>query len=146
MTRAIPMLIGGEWRLAAETRDVVDPYRREVVARMPLPGAADLDAAVAAKPIMAYRPGYERAALLRRVSVLLRERADGRARSIGADVPSRPTRPTRNKVGSGTVAARACGDVSPVSPEHVGIRFRARKVVVIPPPTLTRLPQSFEIA
>ncbi len=81
MTRIIPMLIGGAWRPAAETRGVVDPYRGEVVAQMPLSTTADLDAALeaagAARTVMAAMPGYERAALLRRVSALLRERADG---------------------------------------------------------------------
>jgi len=79
MIRTIPMLIGGAWRPASETSDVVDPYSGDVVAHMPLSTAADLDAAldaaVAAKPVMAAMPGYERAALLRRASVLLRERA-----------------------------------------------------------------------
>jgi acyl-CoA reductase-like NAD-dependent aldehyde dehydrogenase len=75
----IPMLIGGEWREAAETYEVVDPYRNEVIAEAPRSSLADLDAAltaaVAAKARMAAMPGYERAALLRRVGVLLAERA-----------------------------------------------------------------------
>jgi acyl-CoA reductase-like NAD-dependent aldehyde dehydrogenase len=76
----IPMLIGGEWRPAQETYDVRDPYRGDVVARAPRSSLGDLDAAlsaaVAAKPKAAAIPGYERAALLRRVGVLLAERAD----------------------------------------------------------------------
>jgi acyl-CoA reductase-like NAD-dependent aldehyde dehydrogenase len=76
----IAMLIGGEWRSARETYDVHDPYRGEVVARAPRSSLDDLDAAlsaaVAAKPKAAAVPGYERAALLRRVGVLLLERAD----------------------------------------------------------------------
>lgn len=79
-TIEIPMLIGGEWRKADEMHDVVDPYRNEIVARTPRSSLADLDAAlqsaVAAKPVMAAMPGYERAALLRRVKALLLERAD----------------------------------------------------------------------
>ena len=76
----VPMLIGGEWRKADEMHDVVDPYRNEIVARASRSSLADLDAAlqsaVAAKPVMAAMPGYERAALLRRVKALLLERAD----------------------------------------------------------------------
>ncbi|HKI65212.1 MAG TPA: aldehyde dehydrogenase family protein [Burkholderiales bacterium] len=74
------MLIGGEWRLGASERDIVDPYRGERVARVPESSLADLDdalaAALAAKPKVAAMPGYERAALLRRVSERLVARAD----------------------------------------------------------------------
>jgi acyl-CoA reductase-like NAD-dependent aldehyde dehydrogenase len=74
------MLIGGEWRPAREAYDVRDPYRGDVVARAPRSSLGDLDAAltaaVMAKPKAAAIPGYERAALLRRVGALLNERAD----------------------------------------------------------------------
>ena len=74
------MLIGGEWRQGQSERDVIDPYRSERVARVPESSLADLDdalaAALAAKPKVAAMPGYERAALLRRVSARLVERAD----------------------------------------------------------------------
>ena len=76
----LKMLIGGEWRFGQAERDVIDPYRGERVARVPESSLADLDdalaAAVAAKPKVTAMPGYERAALLRRVSALLVERAD----------------------------------------------------------------------
>jgi len=76
----IPMLIGGAWREAAETYEVRDPYRGEVVALAPRSSHADLDAAlsaaVEAKARVAAMPGYERAALLRRVGELLVARAD----------------------------------------------------------------------
>jgi acyl-CoA reductase-like NAD-dependent aldehyde dehydrogenase len=74
------MRIGGEWRAGTVLRDIVDPYRGEVVARAPESTLEDLDAALAAattaKAAAAAMPGYERAALLRRVSALLVERAD----------------------------------------------------------------------
>jgi acyl-CoA reductase-like NAD-dependent aldehyde dehydrogenase len=77
----IPMLIGGEWRAAAETYEVRDPYRNTVVARAPRSSLDDLDdaldAAVKAKAKAAATPAYERAALLRRAGQLLVERADG---------------------------------------------------------------------
>lgn len=76
----IPMLIGGQWREAAQTDPVKDPYRNETVSYQPRSSLEDLDAAlnaaVAAKSVIAAMPGYERAALLRRVSALLVERAD----------------------------------------------------------------------
>ncbi|MCL4764881.1 MAG: aldehyde dehydrogenase family protein [Hyphomicrobiaceae bacterium] len=78
--RTIPMLIDGRWLEAADTHDVVDPYRKQVVARAPRSSLTDLDAAlqsaVAAKAGMAAMPGYERAALLRRVKALLLQRAE----------------------------------------------------------------------
>lgn len=77
---AIPMLIGGSWRPATEAYEVRDPYRGSVTATAPRSSLTDLDdaltAAVEAKAQMAAMPGYERAALLRRVGVLLLERAD----------------------------------------------------------------------
>ena len=76
----IPMLIGGEWRAAAETYAVRDPYRNVVVANAPRSSLVDLndalDAAVKAKAKAAATPAYERAALLRRAAKLLVERAD----------------------------------------------------------------------
>ena len=78
--RSIPNLINGQWRAADEAHEVIDPYRNVVVARAPRSSLHDLDAAlnaaVAAKTVMAVMPGYERAALLRRVKALLLERAD----------------------------------------------------------------------
>jgi len=79
----IPMLIGGEWRTAAESYEVRDPYRGTVVSHAPRSSLADLDAAlnaaVKAKAKAAATPGYERAALLRRAGKLLVERADDTA-------------------------------------------------------------------
>jgi acyl-CoA reductase-like NAD-dependent aldehyde dehydrogenase len=76
----IPMLIGGEWRAAADTYEVRDPYRNTVFERAPRSSLADLDAAldaaVKAKATIAAMPAYERAALLRRAAKLLVERAD----------------------------------------------------------------------
>lgn len=86
----IPMLIGGEWREGATMDPVNDPYRNEIVSYQPRSTRADLDAAlnaaVAAKSVIAAMPGFERAALLRRVSALLLERAD-----MIAEVMSRET-------------------------------------------------------
>jgi acyl-CoA reductase-like NAD-dependent aldehyde dehydrogenase len=76
----IAMLIGGNWRIAADTYEVHDPYRGNVVAHAPRSSLHDLDdalnAAVGAKGKAAATPGYERAALLRRAAALVVERAD----------------------------------------------------------------------
>jgi acyl-CoA reductase-like NAD-dependent aldehyde dehydrogenase len=80
MVATIKMLIGGQWREGAQTREVRDPYRDEVIARAPESSLQDLDdalaAATAAKKQAAALPGYERAAILRKVAQLLVARAD----------------------------------------------------------------------
>ncbi|WP_205520765.1 aldehyde dehydrogenase family protein [Propylenella binzhouense] len=77
--RRVPMLIGGEWRYGRSEYGIRDPYRGDVVSIVPESDADDLDAALAAagaaKAQAAAMPGYERAALLDRVGVLLAERA-----------------------------------------------------------------------
>jgi acyl-CoA reductase-like NAD-dependent aldehyde dehydrogenase len=61
----IPMLTGGEWRAAAESYEVRDPYRNTVVAKAPRSALTDLDdaldAAVKAKAKAAATPAFERA-------------------------------------------------------------------------------------
>jgi acyl-CoA reductase-like NAD-dependent aldehyde dehydrogenase len=85
----IPQLIGGAWVDAAERYDVVDPYRDQVVARAPRSSIKDLEAAVSAavsaKSVMAAMPGYQRAALLRRVGALLAERVDEVAEAMARE-------------------------------------------------------------
>jgi acyl-CoA reductase-like NAD-dependent aldehyde dehydrogenase len=74
------MLIGGEWRAGSPGTSVVDPYRGDIVAHAPESSLQDLDDALAAateaKTHVAAMPGYQRAALLRKVAGLLVERAD----------------------------------------------------------------------
>ncbi len=76
----IRMLINGEWRAAERYQEIIDPYRGEVVALAPESSLQDVNDAVAAasaaKARVATMPGYERAALLRRVATLLAGRTD----------------------------------------------------------------------
>src|SRR5262249_24603643 len=62
------------------TCEVRDPYRNEAIARAPESSLRDLDdalaAATTAKARAAALPGYERAAILRKVAQLLLARAD----------------------------------------------------------------------
>ena len=73
----VPMLIGGQWRHGGHASDRHDPYRGDLVARVPSSTAADVDdalkAACEARDSAAALPARERAALLRRVAGLLRE-------------------------------------------------------------------------
>ncbi len=68
-------LIGGDWRDAARSIEVRDPYRGDVVGTAPVSAPADVEAAVAAAVQGAAKaaamPGYERAALLRRAAGLI---------------------------------------------------------------------------
>jgi acyl-CoA reductase-like NAD-dependent aldehyde dehydrogenase len=74
------MRIGGEWRAGTPEARIVDPYRGDIVAHAPESSLQDLDdalaAASAAKAQVAAMPGFQRAALLRKVGGLLAERAD----------------------------------------------------------------------
>ena len=74
----VPMLIGGKWIYGEKEREIVDPYRGDIVSRAPESTLADLDAAleaaVAAKSVAAAMPGYERTELLRRAAALVGER------------------------------------------------------------------------
>jgi acyl-CoA reductase-like NAD-dependent aldehyde dehydrogenase len=78
--------IDGQWRDAEKYQEVLDPYRGNVVAHVPVSTAEDLDdaldAARKAKKVMAAMPGYERAALLRRGADLVTARCDEIARAM----------------------------------------------------------------
>ncbi|UCD68805.1 MAG: aldehyde dehydrogenase family protein [Betaproteobacteria bacterium] len=67
-------LIGDEWRSSEKTREIRDPYRGDVVGVMPLSTTGDLNdalnAAVEARDAAAALPGYERAALLKKIAQL----------------------------------------------------------------------------
>jgi acyl-CoA reductase-like NAD-dependent aldehyde dehydrogenase len=64
--------IGATWRDSEQMVEVRDPYRRDLVGYMPVSSERDcndaLDAARAARDVMAKMPGYERCALLRRAA------------------------------------------------------------------------------
>ena len=68
----ICMRLGNTWREGHVHEEVSDPYRGGVVALAPISSAQDcndaLGAAHDAKKVMAAMPGYERAALLRRIA------------------------------------------------------------------------------
>jgi acyl-CoA reductase-like NAD-dependent aldehyde dehydrogenase len=82
----IRMRIGATWRDAEEFQTIRDPYRGDVVAYAPVSTERDcndaLDAARAAKEVMAAMPGHERAALLHRIAGLVDERRSIIARAM----------------------------------------------------------------
>lgn len=77
-------LIDGKWRDPEQTCEIIDPYRGTVVGYMGISSAQDADDALAAarkaRKSMAQMPGYERAALLRRIADNLAARSDEIAR------------------------------------------------------------------
>ena len=68
-------LAGGAWLDIERSVEIRDPYRGDVVGTAPVSSKADLgaalDAAVHAREKAAAMPGYERAALLRRIAALI---------------------------------------------------------------------------
>jgi acyl-CoA reductase-like NAD-dependent aldehyde dehydrogenase len=85
----IRMMIGGDWRDAADFQEVRNPYRSDVVAYAPVSNSQDcndaLDAAQKASKVMAAMPGYERAKLLRRSADLVSARAEDIARAMSLE-------------------------------------------------------------
>ena len=81
--------IGGSWRDAEDVHEVRDPYRGDIAAYAPASSSRDcddaLDAARKASKVMAAMPGYERAALLRRIADGVSERADEIARAMSLE-------------------------------------------------------------
>jgi len=68
-------LAGGAWLDTGRSVEIRDPYRGDVVGTAPVSSKSDLgaalDAAVQAREQAATMPGYERAALLRRIAALI---------------------------------------------------------------------------
>ncbi|MEZ5844704.1 MAG: aldehyde dehydrogenase family protein [Hyphomicrobiaceae bacterium] len=131
MTTSIPQLIGGEWVRAAESYSVRDPYRGEVVAEVARSSADDLEramrAAVRARDAMATMPGYERAALLRRVGVLLDQRVDAVAEVMSRET-GKAIKDARGEVArsqdtiqlSAEEAVRIAGEQAPLDQSQMG--------------------------
>ncbi|WP_375458641.1 NAD-dependent succinate-semialdehyde dehydrogenase [uncultured Enterovirga sp.] len=80
--------IAGEWRAArsGETIPIINPATAEEIGRLPKAGIADLDEALAAADrgfkLWKTVSAYERSKILRKAADLLRERADGIARTM----------------------------------------------------------------
>src|SRR3954468_4935566 len=87
-TRVLDNYIGGRWTPSAssEALDVTNPASGEVLARVPLSAAADLDAAVgAAREAL---PAWRAVSVIERARrlFLLRERLDGRREELARSV------------------------------------------------------------
>ncbi|MDR3496833.1 MAG: aldehyde dehydrogenase family protein [Ancalomicrobiaceae bacterium] len=101
MYRTSEIYIAGQWvePIGSEAISVINPATEEVVARLVLGSAADVDHAVtaarAAFPAFAASPKAERVALLRRISAALAARIDDLAAAMTLDMGA-PTAFSRN--------------------------------------------------
>ena len=109
----LALLIGGSWKFG-EGRDlfpVVDPARGETIAEVPLATPADLDEALAASArgfaVWRAAPAEQRATVLMKAAVLLRERADVIARMLTLE-QGKPLAEARGEV----LASAQCFDWS----------------------------------
>src|ERR1700677_5319309 len=100
-------LIGGAWqnRSNGRTWDVLNPATEEVVRTVPFGNAEDcrlaIDAAAKAFPAWSGKTAYERAALLKKASEMMRGRAAGLARTTVMEAG----KPILQAKGEGGVAA-----------------------------------------
>ncbi len=71
----VPNLVGGQWRTAAdlETLPVFNPATAEIIDRVPLSGAAEVDAAVK-EAVRAY-PGWSKTSVMERTRLMFRYKA-----------------------------------------------------------------------
>jgi acyl-CoA reductase-like NAD-dependent aldehyde dehydrogenase len=81
------ILVDGEWYETGETLDVHSPFDGSVVAQVAYGGAADARRAIdaAAKAMKTPVPAHERAAVLDRLAVIVRDRRDEFARTIAQE-------------------------------------------------------------
>jgi acyl-CoA reductase-like NAD-dependent aldehyde dehydrogenase len=107
---AMEMLIGGRWRSAVgsgRTEAVTSPFDGSVVGTVPVAGAADVEAALAAaeRGAKTWRrtPAHERMRILLRAAELADERAAKTAQTISAETGKTITEATREASRSGEI-------------------------------------------
>ncbi|MCG8595308.1 MAG: aldehyde dehydrogenase family protein, partial [Kiloniellales bacterium] len=123
------LLIGEEFAEPNDDLEVRSPFTGEVVARVPVAGAADVDAAVAvARRHLRPPPAAERAVVLERAAGLIGERAERFARTMALEA-GKPLAQGRLEVQRGVdtftfsaVEARTlAGDVIPMESSTSGV-------------------------
>jgi acyl-CoA reductase-like NAD-dependent aldehyde dehydrogenase len=124
------LLLDGEWIETGEWHEVRSPYSGETVARVPEAGAEHARRAVdaAAKAMKNPLPAHQRAEILDRVAILLRERQDDVAQTICAEA-AKPLKAARveaeRAVSTFTMAAvearRLAGEVVPMDASPAGV-------------------------
>lgn len=83
------LFIDGDWEEAGEYRPLFSPYSGEQIAEVAFASEADVDRAIEAaekaRPLMSRMPAHERAAILERLSSLIRDKAEECARLIALE-------------------------------------------------------------
>jgi glyceraldehyde-3-phosphate dehydrogenase (NADP+) len=96
-----PLLIGGQWRLTPDLRDVRSPYTGEVLARVSCAARGEVEEAVSfaarASAEMRALPRYEVAECLRRVADYIQARREDFARAMTAEA-GKPIAAARGEV------------------------------------------------
>ena len=128
---AKPLLIGGEWRATARTREVRSPYNSELIARFSVASEAEVDeslgAAARAAAEMRELPRHRVADSLRLVAERIRTRSEEFARTIALEA-GKPIRTARAEVERGVMtftyaseeARRFAGEVVPLDGQAAG--------------------------
>ena len=128
---AKPLLIGGEWRATARTREVRSPYNSELIARFSVASEAEVDeslgAAARAAAEMRELPRHRVADSLRLVAERIRARSEEFARTIALEA-GKPIRTARAEVERGVMtftyaseeARRFAGEVVPLDGQAAG--------------------------
>lgn len=132
------MHIDGQWRDAEEYQDVRDPFRGTVVARAPISSLRDCEDAVAAAQratrVMADMPGFERAAMLRRIADALTGALDEIARAMTSET-GKAISDARGEVQRSVELLRLCAEEAVrIQGEHVpmdGSAIGAGKIAML---------------
>jgi glyceraldehyde-3-phosphate dehydrogenase (NADP+) len=132
MTTIRPLLIGGEWRTTAQTREVRSPYNSALIARFSIASEAlveeSLAAAARAATEMRELPRHQIAESLRHIADAILRRAEEFARTIASEA-GKPIRTARAEVERGAMtfthaseeARRFAGEVVPLDGQMTGV-------------------------
>lgn len=127
-----PLLLGGEWRTTAESREVRSPYDSELIARFSVASEADAEAAIAAASRAAAElkewPRYRLADSLRVVAEGLKARGEEFARTIALE-SGKPIKTARVEVEravstftyASEEARRFAGEIVPLDGQATGV-------------------------
>src|SRR5918911_1638148 len=126
-----PLLIGGEWRATAQTREVRSPYDSELLANFSVASEAEVEEALAAASRAAAEmrelPRHRVAEGLRNIADGIRARAEEFARTIATEA-GKPVKTARAEVERGVMtfthaseeARRFAGEVVPLDGQSTG--------------------------
>jgi acyl-CoA reductase-like NAD-dependent aldehyde dehydrogenase len=131
LTKDRPLLIGGEWRATAQSREVRSPYNSELIARFSVASRGEVEESIAAAQRAAEEmrelPRHAIADSLRAIAEGIRARAEEFARTIALEA-AKPVKTARAEVERGVMtfvhaseeARRFAGEVVPLDGQSTG--------------------------